>query len=248
MTYIEATGTDPLLLGRTGENQARTVRFPCARAWQETYGTGSFQLLHRRAGDAAAYPCSISAAQEDILWPILAADVAKAGEGVCELTYTVGDTVVKSQCYVTVTAPTLTEAGEAPEPWSSWVEQVLSAGQAAQSAAEHYPCIGENGHWLLWDAAGEAYEDSGVSAQGTAGDSSVSAATVTELTGLLKGSGGHIAQAEAGVDYPAVSTTQTKVITDTGGYFTADTVEGALQEIGAELSGINTLLGSGVFS
>lgn len=34
-------------------------------------------------------------------------------------------------------------------------------------------------------------------------------------------------------------------ITDSGGYFTSDTVEGALQEIGAEIAGINTLLGSG---
>ena len=39
---------------------------------------------------------------------------------------------------------------------------------------------------------------------------------------------------------------QPKAITDAGGYFTTDTVEGALQEVGAELSGINTLLGSGV--
>lgn len=38
---------------------------------------------------------------------------------------------------------------------------------------------------------------------------------------------------------------QTSAITDTGGYFNTDTVEGALQEIGAELAGINTLLGSG---
>ncbi len=33
---------------------------------------------------------------------------------------------------------------------------------------------------------------------------------------------------------------QTSSITDTGGYFASDTVEGALQEIGAELAGINT--------
>ena len=38
---------------------------------------------------------------------------------------------------------------------------------------------------------------------------------------------------------------QSESITDKGGYFTTDTVEGALQEIGAELAGINTLLGSG---
>ena len=39
---------------------------------------------------------------------------------------------------------------------------------------------------------------------------------------------------------------QSKSITDNGGHFTTDTVEGALQEIGAELAGINTLLGSGI--
>ena len=39
---------------------------------------------------------------------------------------------------------------------------------------------------------------------------------------------------------------QSKSITDSGGHFTTDTVEGALQEIGAELAGLNTLLGSGI--
>lgn len=39
---------------------------------------------------------------------------------------------------------------------------------------------------------------------------------------------------------------QSKSITDSGGHFTTDTVEGALQEIGTELAGINTLLGSGI--
>ena len=41
---------------------------------------------------------------------------------------------------------------------------------------------------------------------------------------------------------------QTKAITDTGGYYTTDTVEAALQEIGAEIAGINTLIGTGVIS
>lgn len=42
------------------------------------------------------------------------------------------------------------------------------------------------------------------------------------------------------------ATLQSKSITDSGGHFATDTVEGALQEIGAELAGINTLLGSGI--
>lgn len=36
---------------------------------------------------------------------------------------------------------------------------------------------------------------------------------------------------------------QTKVITDEGGYFSSNTVEGVLQELGTELSGLDTLLG-----
>lgn len=36
---------------------------------------------------------------------------------------------------------------------------------------------------------------------------------------------------------------QTKVITDAGGYFSSNTVEDVLQELGAELSGLGTLLG-----
>ena len=43
-----------------------------------------------------------------------------------------------------------------------------------------------------------------------------------------------------------VAALQSKSITDSGSHFTSDTVEGALQEIGAELAGINTLLGSGI--
>lgn len=45
-----------------------------------------------------------------------------------------------------------------------------------------------------------------------------------------------------------ISGLQTKAITDTGGYYTTDTVEGALQEIGAEIAGVNTLIGTGVIS
>ena len=54
-----------------------------------------------------------------------------------------------------------------------------------------------------------------------------------------------IAAIQSYVDEKAAAL-QSKSITDSGGHFTTDTVEGALQEIGAELAGINTLLGSGI--
>lgn len=53
-----------------------------------------------------------------------------------------------------------------------------------------------------------------------------------------------VTQAEKAAWYSKQSTT----ISDAGGYFTTDTVEGALQEIGAEIAGINTLIGNGVIA
>lgn len=47
---------------------------------------------------------------------------------------------------------------------------------------------------------------------------------------------------------PSLTGYQTQAITDTGGYYTTDTVESALQEIGAEIAGVNTLIGTGVIS
>ena len=45
-----------------------------------------------------------------------------------------------------------------------------------------------------------------------------------------------------------VSTASDVSISDASGYFDSNDVEGALQEIGAELSGINTLIGTGVIA
>ena len=66
--------------------------------------------------------------------------------------------------------------------------------------------------------------------------------TIPSKTSDLTNDSGFLTQHQSLADY------QTKSITDTGGYYTTDTVEGALQEIGAEIAGVNTLIGTGVIS
>ncbi len=66
--------------------------------------------------------------------------------------------------------------------------------------------------------------------------------TVPQNVSAFTNDAGYLTQHQSLADY------QPKSITDTGGYYTTDTVEGALQEIGAELAGINTLIGSGVIT
>lgn len=72
----------------------------------------------------------------------------------------------------------------------------------------------------------------------------ISAAVPTKTSDLTNDSGYQTAAQVQTVIAPL----QTKAITDTGGYYTTDTVDGALQEIGAELAGVNTLIGSGVIT
>ena len=67
----------------------------------------------------------------------------------------------------------------------------------------------------------------------------------TPVRGTDYWTAGDIAAIQSYIDEKA-TVFQTKSITDSGGHFTSDTVEGALQEIGTELAGINTLLGSGI--
>ena len=74
--------------------------------------------------------------------------------------------------------------------------------------------------------------------------SAITTAVPTKVSDLTNDSGFQTtAQVQA-----VIAPLQTKAITDTGGYYTTDTVEGALQEIGAELAGVNTLIGSGVIT
>ena len=82
--------------------------------------------------------------------------------------------------------------------------------------------------------------------KGSTGDTGATgAAGYTPVRGTDYWTADDIATIQSYIDEKA-AVLQSKSITDSGGHFTTDTVEGALQEIGAELAGVNTLLGSGI--
>ena len=80
------------------------------------------------------------------------------------------------------------------------------------------------------------------SVNGQTGVVTLSIPTVPTNVSAFTNDAGYLTQHQSLTAY------QTKAITDTGGYFSTDNVEGALQEIGAEIAGINTLIGTGVIS
>lgn len=182
-------------LGKQGENEVLQVIWRgIVPEWEEKYGAGEFQLAVRRNQDTAPYIANIELDGGDIVWTITSAETARVGDGECELTYTVGDSIAKSQIWTITVCESLTgqEPVDPPEPAKNWVDVVIkTASDAKQSAAEsaesarqsaesatnaaesatkaenavgHSPIVGENGNWFVWDFAKSEYVDSGKSA------------------------------------------------------------------------------------
>ena len=169
MVAIHAISGRTLALGREGENLARQVVFDISE-WRASYGDGTVSLIAQRHGDAEPYPCNITVDGDTVTWPITSADTAHPDYGRCELRYSVGDVLVKSEMWRTFVADALgTPQPEPPEPQQAWVDKVLEAGQAAMDASVNPPRIGNNGNWWVWDFGDGAYVDTGVAASGGGG-------------------------------------------------------------------------------
>lgn len=135
MNIITVNGSD-ISLGRRGENLVTQIRFPVA-GWADMYGNGTFGLLAQRQGDSNPYPVSITTDSEYVYWDVSSADTGVAGIGKAELRYTVGEALAKSVIYITRTAPALDDAGDPPEPYESWVNEVMAAAETVEDIAEN---------------------------------------------------------------------------------------------------------------
>ena len=174
MREIEVRELPYLPLGHQGENEAqRIVWRGLADSWARLYGEGVFALTVLREGDSAPYPASLKSENGDVIWTLSNADTAKAGEGMAELTYTVGGAIAKSRTWRTVVEPSLSANGttEPPAAYQSWVDEVLQAAADAETAVSKMPYVDETtGNWFKWDAAQNAFADTGVAATGPQGE------------------------------------------------------------------------------
>ncbi len=161
-----------LPLGIQGENGVRQIVFD-AEDFPEL-PEASVQLLHQRAGDDAPYPVSgIDVGVEGVVWTVSDTDTAAAGIGRCELRLCAGDgSVAKSRIWFTQTKPALDAVGETPpEPWESWIDELLDAAREIRNAEPHLPYIDTtSGTWQVWSIEDDAYIDSELPARGPKGD------------------------------------------------------------------------------
>lgn len=135
---IVTAGNQTLYLGKQGENLAEQVRFPYVREWQATYGEGgTFEVRVRRPGEGQAWVVQETRVEgSSVEWDVTATDVAIAGMGECELSYTVGGARAISRTWRTMVAESLYDAQEdPPAAWEAWTDRVIAAGNTATAAA-----------------------------------------------------------------------------------------------------------------
>ncbi len=132
-----------LNLGRVGENGVTEFVFDYAN-WTEEFGEGVLSLVLKRQGDAEGYPKSMTVESGQSTWVVDSTDVGVEGIGEAQLTYTVNGDAKKSVIYLTRTCPSIEPVGPAPDPYQSWLDQMIEAKEDAENAADRAETAAEN--------------------------------------------------------------------------------------------------------
>lgn len=138
MKLVYAKDGPTLDIGLRGENNARRVVFDIEE-WVEMYGVGRAELLYHRYGDAVPYPRQYTKQQNELYWTVTAWDTEFPGsDHECELRYYIGDTLVKSNTWRVVVRQALDEPDQSdpPDPFESWVSEVLKAAASIEGTAD----------------------------------------------------------------------------------------------------------------
>ena len=121
------------VVGRVGENDHRRLVFD-VKETMEMYPDAGFSIVFRRPGDEAGYPVpDLQLAMEDgkLCWVMSSGDLARRGEGQCEVIAADSGVIAKSEIYAVWVADAVDDDEDPPEPWEGWVTEVTEAAAAA---------------------------------------------------------------------------------------------------------------------
>ena len=122
-----------ILLGRCGENLARTVEIDVSEYLAE-YPGALVTLLHRRNGETGIYPVAAELRDGCLVWQPTSADTAIVGDGEAEVRVTVNGVLAKSKILSTMVDKSLTgQETDAPEPGMDWVDKITTAIGSVQN-------------------------------------------------------------------------------------------------------------------
>ena len=134
MTEIIANPAEVMSLGKMGENLARKIIFSLDGFPSPKKGTAT--LLIQRAGEDTPYPAEIEQKPAKVIWFPTSLDTEKPGKGMAELQWRVGEKLVKSCIFSTLTLESLGPADpDPPDPATPWIDKVVAAGESAKKSA-----------------------------------------------------------------------------------------------------------------
>lgn len=111
-------------LAHSGENHAVRAIFDLA-PFQAAFPGGQPLLLVRRKGDSEGYPVTLEVDGDKAYWTLTAADTENSGAGQCELQWTVGETLVKSDKFDFLVLAALPAGAQPPdEPSQRWFNSI----------------------------------------------------------------------------------------------------------------------------
>lgn len=133
-------------LGMQGENNSRSIQVDM-KAWLDDWPGATINLLVRRPGEDGFYPANTVINDGVLTWVPTRADVLIAGEGEAQFILTDADDVeLRSRVVKTVINESLSGTqGEAPDPETGWVAEVLDAATRAEEAAKRAENAGGGG-------------------------------------------------------------------------------------------------------
>ena len=126
MITVNATLSSPIRIGHRGENTAMAVKFDLTE-FQAEFPGGTAELLVQRPDESSIYPVTLNIDGASAAWVVTSADTEKHELGRCELQWRVGETLAKSNVYVTAISPALDASSEPPDPPSKrWFDSILA--------------------------------------------------------------------------------------------------------------------------
>lgn len=142
-------------LGRQGENGVTQFGFDYTRL-VERFGNGVLSGLYQRTESEQPYPITLVPEDGIAYWMVTATDTAINGRGRLQLIYTVDGVVKKSVVHATKVGISLeTSSTEPPDPYVSWLEQLVSTGarvsEEVQTAEGLVEDVTETGEQALAD-------------------------------------------------------------------------------------------------
>ena len=131
---LKDLGKEIIKLGYVGENDHTEIYINCAEVFLDYPDAIATMVVNPPVGDS--YYADLEKTGNKLQWTITSSDVAHAGSGKVQLTFTDDEEVIKTVTGSTSTLDSLEPHGEAPEPVDAWQERIEEARALAEAAGE----------------------------------------------------------------------------------------------------------------